>query len=70
MSAPIEVLGFEATSGLAVVLAWRGEVLQDSDLDQPASNAEITELEIGLISTAAGQAGIPDIVCGGVLRCV
>jgi hypothetical protein len=60
MSAPIEVVGFEATSGLIVVLASCGGVLQGSDLHQPLSNPGITGLGIGLISTGAGQAAIPD----------
>jgi hypothetical protein len=70
MSGPIEVAGFEATSGLVAVLALRDGVLQDSDLHHLASNPGITGLGAGLISTAAGQAAIPDIVCAGVPRCV
>lgn len=70
MSAPIEVLGFKARSGLAAVPASCGGVLQGSDLDQPARDAGITGWGISLTSTAAGQVGTPDIVGGGVPRCV
>ena len=70
MSAPIEVLGFEARSGLAVVPASCGGVLQDSDSEQPARGAGINGWGISLTSTAAGQVETPDIVYGALPHCV